>query len=67
MPTVLFFDRQTVLVVCVSQDMLLPMQKRNREYAASLEMHNAGLAMIANGNIKITVLSPRGTRIAQTL
>lgn len=30
------------------------MQKRNREYAASLQMQNAGQESVANSDIKIT-------------
>ena len=43
----------------VPQDMLHPMQKRNREYAASLEMQNNGSTTAANGDIKITVIESR--------
>jgi hypothetical protein len=34
--------------------MLQPMQKKNREDAASLQMQNAGQAMVANSDKKIT-------------
>ena len=39
--------------------MLFPMQKRPREYAASLEMQNNGSTTAANGDIKITVIESR--------
>lgn len=56
MPTMLFFAEHSVRLVCVSQNMLFPMQKRPREYAASLEMQNNGSTTAANGDIKITVV-----------
>jgi len=52
----LFFAKHFVHFVCVSQNMLFPMQKRPREYAASLEMQNNGWTTAANGDIKITVV-----------
>jgi hypothetical protein len=56
MPTMLFPTKHPVCFVCVSHNMLLPMQKRPREYAASLQMQNSGSTTAANGDIKITVV-----------
>jgi hypothetical protein len=59
MPTMLFSAKHFVHFVCVSQNMLFPMQKRPREYAASLEMQNNGSTTAANGDIKLQLLNPR--------
>lgn len=55
MPAMLVFN-PTLSSSCMRMfhNTLHPMQKRNRQNAASLQMQNAGQTMAANGNINIT-------------